>query len=286
MNILITGANGFIGRNAVEHFKQQGYNVHTATSETLNLLDYQQIDDFFTRNKIDHVLHTAIKGGRRIKSDEPDIIYQNLLMFNNLLRHADKYKLLISLGTGAEFDRRRNIHEFKEEQFGQSVPIDHYGLSKYLIATQIQAASLAYPRKFANFRIFNCFGEGEAEGRMVSNSIKCCIESENITVHQDKYLDFFYIKDLYKVVEYYIQNINKDLPRDINLCYNNKTRLTDIAKKIINLTNSEIEITLEYSARAHSYCGDGTLLDNLDIPLIGLEQGLQNTINYYLAKGE
>jgi nucleoside-diphosphate-sugar epimerase len=283
MNILITGANGFIGKNAVKHFRQKGYNVYTATSDTLNLFNAHQVDDFFENIAIDYVLHTAIKGGRRIKTDRPDLVYQNLLMLNNLIKHVDKYKLLISIGSGAEFDRRRDIYKFKEEQFGQSVPVDYYGLSKYLIATQIQNTKLT---NLVNFRVFNCFGEDEAEGRMVSNSIKCCIESQNISVHQDRYLDFFYIKDLYKVVEYYIKNTNKELPRDINLCYTDKTRLTDIARKIINLTNSEVAVTLGYGAMAHSYCGDGTLLSELNIPFIGLEQGLQNTINYYLERDE
>ena len=60
MNILITGANGFIGKNAVKHFRQKGYNVYTATSDTLNLFNTHQVDDFFENIATDRILYIKI----------------------------------------------------------------------------------------------------------------------------------------------------------------------------------------------------------------------------------
>ena len=95
MNILITGANGFIGKNAVKHFRQKGYNVYTATSDTLNLFNAHQVDDFFENIAIDYVLHTAIKVRvpnliedeifTNLKKNSLDKAYQSIIMdFRNI----------------------------------------------------------------------------------------------------------------------------------------------------------------------------------------------------------
>jgi nucleoside-diphosphate-sugar epimerase len=49
-------------------------------------------------------------------------------------------------------------------------------------------------------------------------------------------MDFFYIEDLCKVVQHYIENISKKhLAKDMNLCYNKHKSLLDIANKINKL---------------------------------------------------
>ena len=102
-------------------------------------------------NSFDVLIHTAITGGRRTKSENGDVIYNNLLMFENLVKFAHHFKLIINLDSGAIYDRATNIFCRKEDDI-VSVPNDYYGFSKYLIYNR----SLQYSN-IINLRIFNLF---------------------------------------------------------------------------------------------------------------------------------
>ena len=69
MNILITGAKGFIGR-ALKSCLRHEHEVHALGHRSLDLTNPVALKNFFEKNDIDIVLHTAIKGGRRNKKDK------------------------------------------------------------------------------------------------------------------------------------------------------------------------------------------------------------------------
>ena len=121
MNILITGCNRFVGQEAVEYFSHTNHTIIPTTRKELDVSNSKAVDTFFSTNKIDVVIHTAVKGGRRNSPDIFDNLVQNLMMFNNLARNSHKYQLMFNFGSGAEFDRRKKIEEVKEDDI-----FDHY----------------------------------------------------------------------------------------------------------------------------------------------------------------
>ena len=83
MNILITGSNGFIGRNLSKQLSDKyGYNITELHRGNCDLLNPESVDNFFRNSNktYDLVLHTAVEGGRRTKTDSSDIVYKNLLI--------------------------------------------------------------------------------------------------------------------------------------------------------------------------------------------------------------
>ena len=132
MNILITGSNGFIGRNLTKQFRNNyGYNIFELNSYNCDLTKPSDVNKFFKekQEQYDLVIHTAIHGGRRTKVDEPEIVYHNLLMLYNLLANQNYYQCIISFGSGAELDRRYDINPHAMNRY----PVDPYGLSKSII---------------------------------------------------------------------------------------------------------------------------------------------------------
>jgi hypothetical protein len=61
------------------------------------------------------------------------------------------------------------------------------------------------------------------------------------------------------------------LEKTINICYDNKYKLSDIANLIINNDNNIIIIT---NTSLHNYCGNNSKLNCLNLNLLGLEQSL------------
>ena len=276
MNIAITGANGFIGKTLARHLSLGGYKIYPMTRDTIDIFDTNSVRAFFSDNKIDVLFHTAITGGRRLREDTEEDFYKNIQMFEVLNSCADKVKLLVNFGSGAEYDRGSSIFLAKESDLGRSVPKDFYGFSKYLISRRIQQTE----KPWVNFRIFNCFGPGEKKDRMITSAITNKINNKKIVIHQDKYMDFFYSEDLMKLVDFYLQNINslKEVPKELNLSYENTkfSTLKDIASYIDFTTEPRVGIDTLEKGHGNSYCGNGSQLKKLGIKFDGLEKGIKN----------
>jgi len=273
MNVLITGGNGFIARNIYKKIKDR-HNVMLTNRQSLDALNRKEVDKFFNENNMDVVIHAAVTGGSRMKVDDISALINNLVMFENISRNKDKFGSLIHFGSGAEFDRRKSIISAKEND--ESSPIDYYGLSKKIIKREIDKTE-----NFYNFRVFGCFGEDELKTRFVKSAIKSVKDREAIKIHQNRYMDFIYIEDLCKVVDHYIEKINeKNLPKDINLCYNKKKSLLDIANKINELMSRSYEnVTIEKAGFDREYTGASNKLHSLRLDLVGLDEGLKRCIN-------
>jgi len=275
MNVLVTGANGFLGSNIVK-ISNNSFNFFGVTKSNFNLFSVSDIDAFLFKNKIDAIIHCAIEGGRRLEKDDYDVFYKNILMYENLMKFKDRYKIFINIASGAEFDRQNNINVYKEEELYKNVPVDYYGLSKNIISklhNQFQRG--------INLRLFNCFYPNELDTRFISNNIRKYINKQSMVIHQDRYLDFFYLKDFIKILEYYLY-IPMDLPNDINVSYKEKYKLSDILNKINNLNEHKSEIIIKEDGLTLSYTGDSNKLEKLNISFKGIDNGINYCYNYFL----
>ena len=277
MRILITGKDGFIGKGLSSSLTE--FELITVGRTDLNLCDRTQVNQFFEQqDAFDVVIHTAISGGRRNYDtvDGSDVIQNNLLMFFNLLSNKHKFKKLIQLGSGAEFDRftGKNINELSEIR--SSYPIDAYGMSKNIISRICDTEKDCY-----TFYIYNIFGPNELPTRMVSGNIIKYINKQDLVVYKNKIMDFFSMEDFVKLCKFYIANEN--LPKTVQCCYSNKTTLLDIANMINNLGEHKVNVKLLNSDSDTSYCGDSALLESLPIQFTGLDHGLHYLHNYILS---
>jgi GDP-L-fucose synthase len=223
------------------------------------------------------VIHAAIRGGKRIALASISDVFYNLKMYDNLAKHNDKFKLMINMCSGAAFDRRKTIYNTPEFLIHERQPLDYYGLSKNLIARKIHIDD-----RIHNLRLFGCFGPMEEDQRLIRSSFKKIITGNKIVIHQDKYMDFFYVEDLCRVIEYYFDNHESGLSKDINLCYENKKTLKDIVFLIKHLTSANNNVILQEKAFGKAYTGDYKKLKNLNLPLDGLENGIEKCLKKWM----
>jgi nucleoside-diphosphate-sugar epimerase len=146
MNILITGSNGFVARNLAKNLKD--YNLTLTNRSNLNLLNSEEVKQFFKDKYFDVVIHTATTGGSRLKDDENTVFYENCIMHQNILDNSLSFDKYISFGSGAELDRRYNIDFSTDLKCAH--PIDPYGMSKNLCERKLIIAKDHILKVFAD----------------------------------------------------------------------------------------------------------------------------------------
>tara|TARA_R110001583_G_scaffold29368_2_gene102910 strand:+ start:8074 stop:8907 length:834 start_codon:yes stop_codon:yes gene_type:complete len=276
MKVLITGASGFLGKEFIQYF-QKDYELIPCTRKDLDVTDSDQVHRFFEENDVDIILHTAFVGGKRQGKDTFDQFCDNVSAFNNLLKYKKDKHHLFCFGSGASYDRRTVVKDMEEGLIFYSNPQDYYGKAKNLISRIIYENSPSCPvTNVYDFRLFGCFGKFEEESRFIKNVLASIRNNTPITIHKNKVMDFFYVKDLCRVIEFYLQNEHLDLPRSLNICYSEKHTLLDIANMIVEPNSHLIRLSepgLDY------YTGSGRKLSKLPIPLLGLQKGIEEMQN-------
>lgn len=254
MRILITGANGYVGKSLYNALKDK-YDITAITRNSFDLTDSIAMSKFFqSRYPFDIVLHCAVAGATNPRDENWDIADSNLIMYYNLLKFKQYYSKLIHFGSGAE----------------TYLPSTPYGYSKKVIAK-----SILNQDNFYNVKIFGVFDENELDTRFIKANIKRYINKEPIKINEVKFMDFFYMQDLIKVIEYYINE--EKPPKEFDCVYSeNSYTLFGLACLINKLDDYEVEVV--YGDKV----GDDYLSKYrtiLPIEFIGLEQGIKNVYN-------
>jgi GDP-L-fucose synthase len=252
MKILITGGNGYIAKSITNTLWDR-YHILSPGRKELDLTDRKSVDKFFEGKQFDVVIHTAIRGGSRLNEDDQTVLLDNIIMMTNLHSHQDKYSKLINLGSGAEI----------------YAPETNYGASKKWCNELVNQNKNWY-----TIRIYGVFDENELDTRFIKSNIKRYIAGEPIMIHQDKLMDFFHMKDLVSLIEFYI--LNNNLDKEIDCCYTNTMALSGIASIINNLSDWKVPINYDKLKSTQSYIGKTI---ELPIATIGLEQGIKNVFN-------
>jgi GDP-L-fucose synthase len=253
MNILITGGDGYIGKSLYESLKDK-YRVMLISRKNFDLTNREATDNFFRHRLFDVVIHCAVKGGNRMKEESWQDMDDNLKMYYNILANKDWYDKLIHFGSGAELN----------------APETPYGLSKRVIANSIKDQ-----KNFYNLRIYAVFDENELDTRFIKSNVQRYINKEPIRVYQDKYMSFFYMKDLIKVIDYYITN--QDLQKELDCCYSNIYTLTSIADIINNLSDYKVEIIKEKDGMGLGYYGSNICRPNIEY--LELKEAIKQVYN-------
>jgi len=252
MKILITGSAGYVGSAVSKYFSKDNIVVNH-TRKMFNLLDTIKVQEHLQQEKYDIIIHTAAKCGSRLKQDDANTLYENLKCFYNLYDCRDHYNRLITFGSGAEF----------------ITPGTFYGISKRCINDIIKNDP-----KFISLRIFAVFDENELETRFIKSTIKNYISKNNIIIHQNKYMDFFAMQDLLRVIQFFCHaDDSKITNRVIDCCYEQKYMLSDIAEYINNIDAHRCNIVIQQSQQGNNYTGFSTTMPT--IKMQGLFKSIQ-----------
>ena len=279
--IAIMGARGFVGKNLAERLANK-YEVYPITRKQISLLDTEAVECFIKEKEIDVIINCANQGGARkdgYNEDKADIIGNNLKMFFNMERCLTPDMKMINFGSGAQYNKTRDLDKIIETEVGTILPEDDYGYSKYVLSKYINASE----KEIYNPIIFGLYGQYEDYTyKFISNAIVKNLLKMPIVINQNVIFDYLYIDDLEKIV---VRMIEEKLPnKEFNITPTKSIDLVTLAELVNECGEFKSEILVRNPGLNYKYTGDnGKLLENMggNFAFTSYREGVKDLYKYY-----
>lgn len=304
MNILITGASGFIGYHVTKLLKEnlKEDNICTPKRNELDLRIYHEIIAYLYKNKITHIVHLAAKvGGIGANKRFPaDFFFDNSYFALNLLHaitHIDTIQQFINIGSICEFPKYTPV-PFKESDLWNGYPEETnapYGIAKRATMEYARTINQQYNIPIVNLMPVNSIGEHDKFDPIYSHVVPAIIlkvdkairdnsKEVNLWGTGEATREFLYAGDFAKAILKVIQ-LNYNDPEPINVGTGKDIKIKDLAEIIKNMMcfKGNLIFTGQVS--------DGQPIRRLDITKAkeklgfiaetSLKKMLDKTINYY-----
>jgi GDP-L-fucose synthase len=246
--IFITGASaGSATGRMIAKRLHRDYELFNPARTELELENSDAVAAYVHRVKPDVIVHCATGTMR----SELSRFESSLRMFSNLLTLSDSVERLIWLGSGAEYDKTRDIINIDESAFGDVIPKDSYGLGKYL------QTLLARPYgNFINLRVFGMINPAEDYTRnFLSNLCAKAALDIPLTIRQECTFSFLDVRDLAEMVRWAIEGSPKH--KEYNACVG-RYLLSELAETVLRVSCKKLPITVLRNGRALEYTGNSS----------------------------
>lgn len=265
--VLVTGGAGYIGSHTCKYLQDQGYEVvvidslEKGHSEALseetklyigNIDDKDILDNIFTENEIDSVIHFAgyIEAGESMKN--PLKFFDNnvakaLPLFKAMQKHkVDKIVFSSSAGVYGQ-PKKVPIKEDSETK-----PVNHYGTTKLMIEQILDSL----PFKSICLRYFNAAGAGynlgedhDPESHLIPLILQVALEQkENIKVFGTNYKtpdgtcirDYVHVLDLASAHHKALEALDKGITGKYNVGVGKGSSVKEIIELCRIVTSHQI----------------------------------------------
>ena len=198
--ILITGSNGFIGKNLQKKLIDQGHIVYGVDithgpkelgwQQTLNsgsmeyarcdISHYRQIERVFDAlPKIDYVYNAAAEFGRWNGEDYYEQLWtSNAIGTKNIIRLQEQHRFkLIHFSSSEVYGDYEGVMKEEVMDKVEIKQMNDYAMSKWVNEMQIRNSGLLHQTETVIVRFFNLYGPGETYHPYRSANCKFCYHS-------------------------------------------------------------------------------------------------------------
>jgi UDP-glucuronate 4-epimerase len=282
MNILITGAAGFIGFHTSELLAKSGfkifgldslnnyYSVRLKKNRILNLkrrwpnnfkfiknnLNNEKIIfGLLKKNKIKIIIHLAAQAGVRHSLKKPlDYVKNNIVATTNLMEASRKYnKLRHFLLASTSSVYASSIKMPFDENDPADFPLQFYAATKRSTELMAHSYSHLYGIPFTILRFFTVYGPYGRPDMALYKFTKNILKNKRIEVynHGNHVRDFTYVSDVAISIKKLLNKIpkkNEKFNIDKKISFNSKAKI-----RVLNIGNGDPKELKEYISEIEKY---------------------------------
>ena len=290
MNILITGATGFIGSRVLKKIINECSkdNLVALSSKFLNiktiLHNNYNFDENYLLNNGCNDIDTIIHIGAFIPKTSSDVnninncasnISSTLKLINSKLPRLKRFIFISTIDVYSE-------DSYVVSESSEIKPVSLYGWSKLYCEEMIKFFSEEKNIVFQILRLGHVFGEGEEKyNKILPLTIKKIINNEEIQIWGDgkAIRTFIYIDDVVKAI---INSIYLQTSNIINIVGEEKLTIKELINKVVKISNKNIKIShVETNISNRNLIFDNSLMKKLLLSEITkIDTGLKKEYHY------
>lgn len=291
MNVLLTGARGFIGAHTKIALLDKGYSVcavdrkkHSVdwarSTDGGDITDADKMDFYFKTSRPDYVIHLAANSS--LQKSVTNAVYDaknNIIGTIVILAMCQRYnvKKIVFSSTTAVYAKNNPmpLHEFS-----QCRPVVPYGVSKLACENYIKASGVPY----TILRYGNVYGPGQrplGESILIARALAHIYQKQNFRINGDgsKTRDYVYVSDVVEANIKAMHHPKEDLfligtgiSHSVNKICNTIGKLTDAKIKFLHGPDKPGELQ---DVKFNIFQANTELRWR---PQIGIESGLKLTV--------
>ncbi|QOP41465.1 GDP-L-fucose synthase family protein [Sulfurimonas marina] len=300
--ILVTGANGMVGRNIVEFEKSKNYMLLTPSSKELNLLDRSSVDSYILKHQPDIVIHCAGRvGGIQANMAHPvDFLVQNTQMGLNIIMGAYEagIKKFVNMSSSCMYPRNAQ-NPLSEELIllGELEPTNEgYAIAKVTSTRLCEYINREHQEcQYKTIIPCNLYGRYDKfdpkHSHMLPAVIKKIYEAKQNNLDEiDIWGDgkarreFMYAQDLADFIYYAIENF-ESMPQNINVGLGHDYTINEYYQAIADVIGFEGKFIHDLSKPVGM---KQKLIDDTKLQKFGwkyktsLQDGIEKTYKYFI----
>lgn len=292
MNILITGATGFIGKNLLKSLEHE-YNVFLLVRETTDLSgvngykyfcfknNIEDLSYYIKENNIIGVVHLASLYIAQHKSEQiKDLVSSNVYLGAAIIEGAAKGGVKWFINTGTIWQN----YIYNKEDY---CPVNFYAATKQAFIDIAKYYTEVYPIKFATLKLCDTYGPNDTRRKIFSLFRDISVTGETLDMSGgDQIMDILYIEDVVtgfrKLIELITNKTNITIKEEYVLTAPIRYKLKELADIFSNVSGRKLNINWggkKYREREVMIPWEkGTVLPNWK-PSYSLEEGINLIMN-------
>lgn len=294
MKVLVTGANGFVGRNIVPYLRKMGHVILTTDLDSGgvrgDITDKGFVLQTLMRHDFDSIVHlSAVADVRRCIEDAHRCYEVNSFGTLNLLELAIRKRVrrFIYSSSANVYGVPLELPVHETTPFNPRTPYDD---SKVISENLIRSYGKHKGLRFVILRSWKLFGGYDIPTTAVSRFILACLRGNRIELYNGgkDTTDPYHIENYCMAIQLCLEK-DEAVGQAFNVGTGNEVSIRQLAELIKSLTKSGSEVvdlpprSVAESQPMRSYPSIDKIRKTLGYkPMIGIEEGLRRTIRYHI----
>ena len=299
--VVVTGANGMLGKTVCDKFKSQGVEVIEVTRQKVDLMDANKTFDYLSKYDIDLIIHcAAVVGGIQANINGGTKFFTDNVRIDSSVLFASKalgVENLIYIGSSCMYPANTD-HPLKENEIltGPVEPTnENYALAKIFGARLTTSIAIENDLNWRVFIASNLYGPydhfGTDKSHLLGAVIKKSIEAKE---KRDSKIDmwgdgspkreFTYVTDFADWIFNSSKILNK-LPHVLNTGIGEDYSVIEYYNKVLNTIGYSCEVVANKSKANGNQrkLMDSSLAMKFGwSPKVSIDEGIKKTIDWYL----